>query len=149
MIKDFVRIKDLKSGEVKLISLPKSIINDICNTTKDIDPENELLVISKTDNGYSVEKKTKFMTERQLKLILKEKYPESVFDDGYNYHPEYKGCIWVKGEIHDEEGESLLDIVAYADGVHPDLKEILDNAGWFCNWIDSDTALICEKEKYN
>ena len=149
MIKESINVYDLETGETKLMFLPKSIISEIHDTTKDIDPKNELLVITKTSDGYEVEKKQKLMTERQLKRELKAKYPESVFDDGYNYHPDYKGCIWVRTEVHDEDGESLFDIVAYSGGVHPDLQKMLDDAGWFCNWVDSETALICEKGKHD
>lgn len=83
------------------------------------------------------------MTRQQLKKALKNKFPNAVFRNGYDLNPEYSEHLWFDSECYNEEGELLLDIVIYENGIHPELSEFLEEHGWHCEVMGTDMVLIC------
>lgn len=149
-IKRSVFVKDVSNNEMKLLVLPENIMSEIIQTGNEINTRNESLIIIKHKNEYKIEIK-RTMTRRQLKTELQERYPDAVFDDGYNYDPSFKDCIWCKHDVFNEDDEPMLDYVMYQDtnGVHPELQELLNEAGWFCQWATPEIPMLYEKSKYN
>ena len=146
--KIFVSIKDLNSGETIHWCVPQSVVNKIEQITKDeglTEANDKIVVTKKPDGDYDIKVvKLVIMTRQQIKKTLKEKFPSAVFRNGYDLNPEFKEHLWFGDECYNEEGELLFDIVGYADGIHSELKEILNENGWHCEVMGTDKVLICK-----
>ena len=65
------------------------------------------------------------------------------------FSPSMKGCIWVSAEGYNEyEG---LDIYSYYTeneyyelGVNVSFEEKINSLGWYSEWYDAGTVMICK-----
>ncbi len=92
------------------------------------------------------------MTRKTLMAKINKAFPKMPLRLGENFSPENKGAIWTgedAGEASD--GNSVFNYYAfeidpqekvYVLGVHRELLNILNDAGWHAEFYDAGTVLI-------
>jgi len=94
----------------------------------------------------------KALTREELVAELNKKYPKLNLRDSEDFESGYKNCIWVAGTedgITAKDEFPLFDYYAedpqekrYVFGVHKELGDILDKAGWYAEWHDAGTCFL-------
>ena len=94
------------------------------------------------------------MNNERQKLIdaITKKYPTIDLRDAEEFGPSYKSGIWVAGtengitaadefRLFDYYAEDYKE-VRYQFGVHKEIREILDEFGWYGEWYDAGTMFF-------
>jgi hypothetical protein len=90
------------------------------------------------------------MQREQLMQLLRDKYPSLFLRTSEEFNKEYRGGIWTSGEDSPlaKDGCPIFYYDAtsprYELGVHQEIYKLLDKHGWYAEWYDAGTLLICE-----
>ena len=87
------------------------------------------------------------MTRNELKKWLS-KYMEFVHDSE-DFRQDFKDCIWVSGESQEEYNASVMYSYyaqgkAYEFGVLIEWEKQLNQRGWYSQWYDCGTIILCK-----